>query len=235
MLPAAPTAPRDRILQAALQLLETSGAEALSTRVVSAAAGVQAPTIYRQFGDMNGLLDAVATAGFTRYLQTIRDLGPLSSDPVEALREGWNIHLNFGLTHPNLYILMYRTPRPGTESPAVLRAAAELNVLLQRVAEAGRLAVSLERAATLIRAAGEGITLRLLSTHPGDPSLSVQMREAVLTSLLTPEPGPANKDLPNRAAAHAVSLTALLPRLQTSFSAAEQSLLLEWLQRLTSV
>src|SRR4051794_36006940 len=53
--------PRDRILQAAARLLAEGGREAVSTRAVSRAAGVQAPTIYRQFGDMQGLLDAVAS------------------------------------------------------------------------------------------------------------------------------------------------------------------------------
>ncbi len=46
--------PRDRILQAAARLLAEGGREAVSTRAVSSAAGVQAPTIYRQFGDMQG-------------------------------------------------------------------------------------------------------------------------------------------------------------------------------------
>ena len=65
-----PPSSRDRILQAALSLLETGGAQAVSTRTVSAAADVQSPTIYRHFGDMQGLLDAAASAGFAAYLET---------------------------------------------------------------------------------------------------------------------------------------------------------------------
>ena len=42
------------------QLLNDGGREAVSTRAVAAAAGVQPPTIYRQYGDMQGLLSAVA-------------------------------------------------------------------------------------------------------------------------------------------------------------------------------
>ena len=49
--------PRERIVQAALALLESGGVDAVSTRAVSAAAGVQVPTLYRQFGDMQGLLE----------------------------------------------------------------------------------------------------------------------------------------------------------------------------------
>ncbi len=70
--PAADT--RERLLDAAASLLSHGGREAVSTRAVSAA-GVQAPTIYRLFGDMNGLLDAVATHGFRTYLADKHSLG----------------------------------------------------------------------------------------------------------------------------------------------------------------
>ena len=46
------------MLEAAAELLRTGGVDAVSTRAVAAAAGVQPPTIYRQFGDKEGLLDA---------------------------------------------------------------------------------------------------------------------------------------------------------------------------------
>ena len=105
--------PRERILQAAARLLAEGGREAVSTRAVSRAAGVQAPTIYRQFGDMQGLLDAVASHGYATYLASKRERAT-HHDPVEDLRRGWNLHIDFGLANPALYILMYGNPRPGT-------------------------------------------------------------------------------------------------------------------------
>jgi AcrR family transcriptional regulator len=48
----------------------------VTTRAVAEAAGVQAPTIYRLFGDENGLLDAVAEHGFASYLEDKRPAGP---------------------------------------------------------------------------------------------------------------------------------------------------------------
>ena len=81
----APAHPRERILKAALELLEQGGVEAASTRAVSAAAEVQPPTIYRHFGDMQGLLDAVASAGFAAYLQD--KTAPVGTgDPAAAIR-----------------------------------------------------------------------------------------------------------------------------------------------------
>ncbi|ULH17660.1 TetR/AcrR family transcriptional regulator (plasmid) [Deinococcus sp. KNUC1210] len=223
--------PQERILQAALLLLETGGIEAVSTRAVSAAADVQPPTIYRQFGDMQGLLNAVASAGFTAYLQAKVARGTLS-DPVEDLRGGWDLHLDFGLKHPHLYTLMYRMTQPGSESPAALEASALLRGIVQRVAEAGRLAVSVERAVAMIHAAGKGITLSLLSAEQNDPGLAELMREAVFKAILTPQPEGVTGSETQRAAAHAVALAALLPGSDVPFSAAEQALFTEWLRRL---
>src|SRR5690242_9176934 len=153
---------RLRILAAAAELLAEGGREAVSTRAVSAAAGVQAPTIYRLFGDKQGLLDAVATHGFTTYLQSKTDL-QLGADPVEDLRQGWDLHIGFGLANPALYSLMYAEPRPGASPPAAVTAAELLAALVRRIAESGRLRVSEEHAAQLLHAVALGTTLSLIA------------------------------------------------------------------------
>jgi AcrR family transcriptional regulator len=159
------SSPRERILQAALTLLDAEGIGAVSTRTVSAAAQVQSPTIYRHFGDMQGLLDAAATAGFTAYLERKAGRAQLS-DPVEQLREGWRMHIEFGLTHPHLYALMAGASQPGAValSPASLEAISMMRALMQRLAEAGRLALNADQAAAMIHAAARGTTLSLLGT-----------------------------------------------------------------------
>jgi len=55
-------------VEVAAKLLATQGLDAVTTRSVALAAGVQAPTIYRIFGDKNGLLDAVVQHGWATYL-----------------------------------------------------------------------------------------------------------------------------------------------------------------------
>ncbi|MDJ0345709.1 TetR/AcrR family transcriptional regulator [Streptomyces sp. H10-C2] len=81
----------------------------MTIRSVSNAAGVQAPTIYRLFGDQQRLLDAVAAHGFTTYLSGKTNVKP-SADPIEDLRSDWDLHVNFGLANPGLYSLMYGRP-----------------------------------------------------------------------------------------------------------------------------
>jgi AcrR family transcriptional regulator len=101
--------PRDRtraqLVEVAAQLLATAGPDAVTTRSVALAAGVQAPTIYRLFGDKSGLLDAVVEHGFASYMA--RKHLDADSDPVQSLRAGWELHVGFGLANPELFRLMH--------------------------------------------------------------------------------------------------------------------------------
>ena len=227
---------RDRILRAAAGLLAKGGREAVSTRAVAAAAGVQAPTIYRQFGDMRGLLDEVASHGFSAYLRE-KTMRERAEDPVEDLRRGWDLHVGFGLANPSFYALMYGDPKPGTEPTAAKEAAEILRGLVRRVAEAGRLRVGVERAARMIHAASSGVVLSLIATEEEDrdPALSEATREAMLAAVTTDEPGKeaTEADGRSRAVSRAVALKAVLPET-TELTPGERALLTEWLDRITA-
>jgi AcrR family transcriptional regulator len=225
-----PTDTRTRILDAAARLLEEHGRDGVTTRAVSAAAGVQAPTIYRQFTDMNGLLEAVAAAGFNTYLARKHAAG-LTDDPVQDLRDGWDLHLEFGLTHPAHYLLMYGRRTPGETSAAAQRSADRLHLLVERVAAAGRLVVTVETAASMIHSAGSGLTLHLIGTAPGDrdPTLPDRLREAVLNAVTSDTP-PSTPEHPQ----HATALKATLGQTTGLLTAGEQALLGELLDRLAN-
>jgi len=229
-----PGAPHDetraRIVKAAIDLLNSGGRDAVTTRAVADAAGVQPPTLYRLFGDKQGLLGAVAEHGFTTYLKEKGVRRP-GRDPVEDLRAGWDSHVEFGLSHPAIYLLMYAEPRPGVKSPAAEVSHRLLKEHIRRVAAAGRLRFSEERAADLFRASGCGTVLTLLASADGhrDMSLSGIAREAAIAAITTDAPawessGPS---------AAAVALRAVLPEAQ-SLSDGERSLLTEWLNRLAA-
>jgi AcrR family transcriptional regulator len=221
---------RTRILAAAADLLAEGGREAVSTRAVGAAAGVQAPTIYRLFGDKRGLLDALATYGITRYLSRKTEHEP-GDDPVEDLRAGWDLHVGFGLANPELYALMYGDPHHGSTSPA---AAAAFDILaghIGRIARAGRLRVGEERAAQLVHAAGSGTTLVLIALpeEARDLRLSSLAREAIIAAIVTDAPVPAATG----PVGAAVALRAVLPET-TALTPGERSLLSEWLDRIAA-
>ena len=219
-----------RIEGAALHLLESSGVEAVTTRAVAEAAGTQPMAIYRTYGDMDGLLDAVLARGFDAYLVAKRDR-PRLEDPVDDLRQGWDLHVGFGLEHPHLYAAMYSSPDPSRVPAAVVTAALILDEMVERVAKAGRLRTGVRLAAGMIQAAGVGVTLSLIATDPEhrDPDLSHRLREAVLTAVTT---DPA-LEAPTRAR-HAASLAATIDDGPAVLSSAETELLREWLDRLAS-
>jgi hypothetical protein len=62
-----------------------------------------------------------------------------SRNPVDDLREGWDLHVGFGLEHPHLYAAMYSSPDPSREPAAVVRPALIVDEMVERVAKAGRL------------------------------------------------------------------------------------------------
>ena len=229
---------RARIVRATAALLAEGGREAASTRAVSAAAGVQAPTLYRQFGDMRGLLDAVARETLAAYVREKATHAP-TDDPVEDLRRGWNLHVAFGLANPAVYALIYGDPLAVADSAAAQDGLAVLHGLLTRVAQAGRLRVSVPLAARLIAAAGEGVTLSLIGTPPEarDPQLSALLCEAVLGAIIAAgPPGEATDERPGpeRVASRAIALQAVLAEAPDTLPAAEQHLLGEWLDRLAA-
>lgn len=220
---------RRRIVAAAVGILAAEGRDGVSTRAVSAAAGVQAPTIYRLFGDKQGLLDAVATHGYQAYLET-KVLTP-SGDPVDDLRRGFEVHVGFGLANPAVYALMYGDVHLGRTSPAATAAAAALARHIHRIAEAGRLRLGEEQAAQLVHATGSGLTLSLIATpaERRDLTLVARARDAVIAAVATDEPVTTGSDV----AAVAVALRAALPATG-ALSDAEQGLMREWLDRIAA-
>ncbi|WP_405164688.1 WHG domain-containing protein [Nocardia sp. NBC_01499] len=223
---------RERIIAAAADLLAVGGVEAVSTRAVAAAANVQAPALYRLFGDKQGLLDAVTAHGFEQYLAQKKSLAP-TDDPVEDLRRGWDGHVEFGLTHPAFYVLMYGVPQPERRPATAAETNRLLRAVLERIAVAGRLRMPADAAAGLIHATNTGVTLSLIATPSGDrdPGLSARTREIVLAAV-TAVTADAEQTPEASLATRALSLEATLTDQAHPLSAAETALLREWLLRI---
>lgn len=215
---------RERILAAAIGLVDATGVEGASIRDVCAAAGVTPPTVYHHFGDKKGLLDAVVAAGFERYLNEKRDRAP-SADPVEDLRRGWNGHVEFGLRNPALYGLMYGGART-IQHPAAAEGERILRGIVARIDAAGLLTMPVDDAVHTIHAATIGTTI-LLITSPDLMGLSDRTREAVLGSILV---GTRTEGL----AGAAGTLLASLARTDVPLTPGELGIFRELLVRLAS-
>jgi AcrR family transcriptional regulator len=224
----------DRVLRAAAKLLRTGGVDAVSTRAVAAEAGLQAPAIYRQFGDKEGLLDAVALFVVQEYLADKRRIRETSTDALDELRKLWDLHIQFGLTNPHTYVLTYGHVKPGKTTPADKETLAILQEAIARVAAEGRLRMSVERAAGLMHSAEVGTVLTLLREPEDDrdPQLSRLSRESVFASILNEK----KKMVPAKASelsSRAVALQEALRGTRAApLSGTERAMLTEWLGKL---
>ncbi|KQQ05394.1 MULTISPECIES: TetR/AcrR family transcriptional regulator [unclassified Rathayibacter] len=218
---------RERILLAALELLDEGGAEAVSTRAVTARAKVQAPAIYRLFGDKDGLLDAAVERIYADWVSS-KSARTLPEDPVEAIRIGWDDAVQFGLDHPAAYRIVQARSDPG---PAIALGFALLQEKVTQVARAGRLRETPERAAALLHAVGRGVTLALLDTPADqrDPRMAEVAREAVLAAVTT-QASPGDRVT---LTSTAVALRALLPEAEALLPA-ERQLMELWLERIAT-
>jgi AcrR family transcriptional regulator len=241
---------RARIVDAAMRLLRERGPAAVTTRGVAEAAGIQAPTIYRLFGDKDGLLDAVAEHVMATYVQAkaaiVARATAEDADPLEDLRAGWVAQIDFGITNPTLFRLL-SDPDRVVASPAAQSGRDVLAARVHRLARSGRLRVSEDRAVDLLQAGGIGTIQMLLATPSDrrDRRLADTMFAAVLGQILTDSPDAGTPMATERPAvpvepgavpgadhrtALAEAFRAVAPDL-AALTVAERGLLVDWLDR----
>jgi AcrR family transcriptional regulator len=222
---------RIRVLEAASRLIVEGGVAALTTRAVASAASIQAPTLYRLFGEKRGLLNAVAEYGLAAFVARKASAAP-HSDPVQDLRDAWDDYVTFGLANPAVFAIMNEIGVPGQASPAALAGIEVLRKRVHRIARAGRLGMPVERAVALIHAAGVGTVATLLGATAvdRDPQLAASAREAVMVAILA--------DIPEEQDSTGITSLAIALRAQLdgtdALTPGERLLLSELLDRLSS-
>ena len=219
-------AARTSIVAAAAALLRDGGARAVTTRAVADAAGVQAPTIYRLFGDKDGLIEAVAERVMADHVAT-KSVPPDDADPLGTFRASWLRHIDFSLENPDLYAIL-NAPGRAHSSPATALGADVLRQRIHNLARAGLLRVSEQRALDMFRSAANGAAMILLGApvESRDPALAEAMFDAVAASTIVDSaPSGDGADL-----ASMVGFAAQVPEL-SGFSESERALLAEWVDR----
>jgi AcrR family transcriptional regulator len=116
--------PRAReIVNAARELLEEEGLEALSMRRIGQRLGIRAPSIYKHLPDKDALKAAIISTGSEEQAALFEAALQHADDPLGALARAYP---NSGREHPHLYRLMTdRTLNrdllvPGSEERAAL-------------------------------------------------------------------------------------------------------------------
>ncbi|MEW5735376.1 MAG: TetR/AcrR family transcriptional regulator [Thermodesulfobacteriota bacterium] len=98
---------RARILTQALSLLAEKGFEGFSMREVARRMGVVIGTLYGYYGSKDEVYLAVLTWGFERLHDRCRAAGAPHAEPLERLKAMGREYMDFGMTEPNFYNLMF--------------------------------------------------------------------------------------------------------------------------------
>jgi AcrR family transcriptional regulator len=162
--------PRAReVVEAARDLLESEGPEALTMRRLAERLGIRAPSLYKHFPDKDAIEAAIIAEGFAESAERFE--AAVASDRRRPLRALARAYQRFAREHPHLYRLMTEQPLrrdllpPGVEE----RAAAPL------VEAAG--SVDRARAAW---AFAHGMTILALNERfPNDADLDGAWREGI--------------------------------------------------------
>src|ERR1700748_3103910 len=99
----------DDIVRGALALIERTGsAEAVTLRAVAREVGIAAPSIYPHFADREAIVTAVVGRVFDELAEAIKvGAAAAGPDPVDQLVAGCAAYVDFGLSHPARYGVLF--------------------------------------------------------------------------------------------------------------------------------
>ncbi len=115
---------RHALLTAAEAELAAHGIEAFSLRQVAKRAGVSHAAPAHHFGDANGLLTALAAEGFRQFLasQATREAQAAPEPRAQLIAAGLG-YVDFALSRPTLFKLLFGSARPDYADPDLYREA----------------------------------------------------------------------------------------------------------------
>ncbi|MGI5283160.1 TetR/AcrR family transcriptional regulator [Nonomuraea polychroma] len=127
---------RSRLLDVAVNLLETDGPDSLTMRRIAAEAGCTTTVIYTMFGNREGLAEALYLEGFERFRRLLEAV-PQRRNPLEHLHALGPAYRQACLAESGYYSLMFERAIPGFEPSERARtlARAALNILDRVIAD----------------------------------------------------------------------------------------------------
>lgn len=180
---------RQEILDAARDLFVREGFENVSMRKVADLIEYSPTTIYLYFQDKADLLDCVCEETLAKLDAKLEALRNTTSDPLERLKRGFRVYVDFGLEYPNDYRVAFLTEfKPSAEPCRELRCRAmgqkTFDHLRSSVGECVRQGVfaarDVEAVSQSLWAAMHGIT-SLLILHPRFPWID---RDELIASMI---------------------------------------------------
>ena len=101
---------KQEILDAARDILVREGYDGLSMRKVARKIDYSPTAIYLHFKDRDDLVFSVSEQTFAGLVRQLEDVNAKHSDPLVALRKGLRRYIDFGLAHPEHYLVAFVVP-----------------------------------------------------------------------------------------------------------------------------
>jgi len=198
---------KTKILDAARELFASAGYEATTLRRIAERIEYSPTAIYLHFPDKEAVLRALCDLDFYSLAVELRQMAEIA-DPLARLRAIAMGYVEFGLTHPNHYRLMFMTPHPAMKSASESElehgnpeedAYAFLRWTVEQSIAEGRLRpeyADSEATAQIAWAAVHGVVSLFLAKQNDDwvawqppRTLAALMVEAILHGMVQPDAG----------------------------------------------
>jgi AcrR family transcriptional regulator len=122
---------KETLIESALGLIAELGPAGFTLREVARRAGVSHNAPYRHFHDRQDLLAAAAEEGFDRLTESMKEALVADASPLDQLRQAGRGYVAFALRWPQHFAVMFDTPLPYKEYPALAAAGSRaFDVLL---------------------------------------------------------------------------------------------------------
>src|SRR5689334_19801414 len=108
---------KQKILDAARELFVEDGYEAVSMRKIAERIEYSPTAIYLHFQDKDALFEELCGSDFRTLAREFVAFAQIR-DPIERLRASGLAYVDFALSHPQHYRLMFMTPTPDHEHSA---------------------------------------------------------------------------------------------------------------------
>jgi AcrR family transcriptional regulator len=162
------TGRKAEVVNAARDLLESGGPDAVTMRAIANKLGIQAPSLYKHFADKEALETALVAAGFIEQAEAFA-AASRSRNPLAALARAYRA---WATAHPHLYLLMTNRPLERDRLPEGVESAAAAPIVKACGGDSNR-----ARAAW---AFAHGMTsLELANRFPPDADLDAAWRSGI--------------------------------------------------------
>lgn len=176
---------RERLCGVAEKLFAEQGPNGVTMRQLASELGVSPMTPYRYFKDKDEILGAVRAGAFNRFAEALEEAFARETEPLAKMQSTAEAYVNFALTQPNAYKLMFDLQHENElQYPelvaAAMRARKTLTAHVESLIDAGLLSGDPLKIGLILWAALHGFVELQLAGHLPPGSASELRREILL-------------------------------------------------------